>query len=176
MYRTLLLPTLLFAFAASAQIYKTTDEHGNVVFTDSPPADSASTQQIEVRQPNTAPAPPSQAAPQPASEPTNQEVTTYEVAITAPANETTIPNGPGNFSVTGSVAPALPRELALQLFMDGEPRGEPQRNTTWDLVNVFRGAHDLTIGVVDQKGKSIAVSDSVTVFVHRPSVNFRRNN
>jgi hypothetical protein len=175
MSRTLLLTTLLFAFTASAQIYKTTDEHGNVVFTDSPPADSASTQKIEVRQPNTAPAPASQAAPPPASEPAEQEVTTYEVAITAPANETTIPNGPGNFSVTGSVKPSLSTELALQLFMDGEPRGEPQRSTTWDLVNVFRGAHSLTIGVVDQQGKSIAVSDAVTVFVHRPSINFRNN-
>ena len=168
MSRTLLLTTLLFAFTANAQIYKTTDEDGNVVFTDSPPADSASTQKIEVRQPNTTPAPAPQAAPAPASEPAEQEPTNYEVAITAPANETTIPNGPGNFSVSASVSPTLHSEHSLQLFMDGSPWGDPQRGARWNLTNVFRGQHDLTVGVLDSDGETLALSEPVRVYVFRP--------
>ena len=52
----LLAAALLLAIPASAQIYKTTDEHGNVVFTDSPPPGEG--EQVELPQTNTTPPPP----------------------------------------------------------------------------------------------------------------------
>ena len=71
-----------------------------------------------------------------------------------------------------NVNPALRQGDSLQLFMDGTPRGEPQQGANWDLTNVFRGRHDLTVGVIDGSGETIVVSDPVTVFVFRPSTNF----
>ena len=176
MSRGLLLSLLLASCVASAQIYKTTDEQGNVVFTDTPPADT-NAERIEVRSPNTTPPPPPvEAAPQPASEEQENVAVEFSVAITAPDNETTIPMGPGNFSVSARVAPALAQEEALQLYLDDEPWGEPQQATDWDLTNVFRGAHDLTVAVLDVDGNRLAISTPVRVYVMRPSVNFRGGN
>jgi hypothetical protein len=168
----LLLPLLLLLpLAASAQIYKTTDEKGNVLFTDKPPA-SGEAEQVELRETNTAAAPP--ALPRPKPQPTAAATApAYRVAITSPPDETSIPMGPGNFSVSAEVHPAMGAGRAVQLYVDGAPWGDPQQVPSWDLTNVFRGAHDLTVAVVDGEGKQLAGSEPVRVYVHRPSINFR---
>jgi hypothetical protein len=172
MSRLLFLALLVFPLASLAQtVYRTTDAQGNVVFTDRPPANTPA-DRVEIRPTNTVrpvEVPPP-AAPAAASE---AEVVFYSVTITDPANETSFPMGPGNFSVSASVTPAITEAENLQLFIDGTPRDEPQQSSTWDLTNVFRGRHDLTVGVIDASGKTIATSAPVTVFVHRPSTNFR---
>ena len=165
----LLASALLLAVPASAQIYKTTDEHGNVVFTDSPPPGES--EQVELQQTNTTPPPPV-AAPieRPAPEPEAVAAAPVEVAITSPANETTIPMGGGNFSVTAAVNSGAASGQLMQLLMDGAPQGEPQQAGVWNLENVFRGGHDLVVQVSDRNGKVLATSDPVRVYVLRPSV------
>ena len=153
---------------AMAQVYKHVDENGNVTFTDTPPADS---ELIEIRKPNTISAPEiieyhQEEAPAPAA------TTSYKVNITAPADETIIARGPGNFSVSASVTPGLATGSRLQLLIDGGAEGEPQTASSWALTNVFRGTHALEVAVVDGKGKQLAKSAAVTVFVFRPSSNF----
>jgi hypothetical protein len=98
------------------------------------------------------------------------------VSISAPSNETTIPIGPGNFSVSTIVSTELEAGDSLQLFINDTPRGEPQRATTWELTNVFRGQHDLTVAVIDGSGAILAVSPAVRVFVLRPSIITRNRN
>lgn len=170
MLRITLFILLLIPLAGFGQsIYRTTDKDGNVVFTDAPPAGSSGTEQVELPPTNTAPPPP--AMPRTA-EPEKEEVqASYAVAITSPGNESTIAMGPGNFSVSASVKPGLRKGQALQLFMDGAPQGEPQAGTSWNLTNVFRGGHDLTVSLMDKSGEVIATSESVRVYVLRPSIN-----
>lgn len=167
-----LLALLVLASAPSlAQIYKTTDAEGNVVFTDSPPGGTAS-EQVDLQPTNTV------APPQPLPRVTPREVERQPAApampratITAPANETTIPMGGGNFTVSATVDPGLSGGQGLQLVIDGEPEGEVQPNATWHLMNVFRGAHDLVVQVVDSDGKVLSSSDPVRVYVLRPGLN-----
>lgn len=174
MPRLLFITLLVFSLGTAAQqtIYRTTDAQGNVVFTDTPPTNGAQAERVEIRPTNTVrPVEvPSPAAPADTSQ---EEVVSYSVTITDPANETSFPMGPGNFSVSASVTPPISEVENLQLFIDGTARDEPQRESSWDLTNVFRGRHDLTVGVIDASGKTIALSDPVTVFVHRPSTNFK---
>lgn len=156
---------------AQSSIYRTTDENGNVVFTDAPPANNKqSIERIDNPHINSMPPPVQVEAPDATGADSSEAAPGYTVEITAPANETTIPNGPGNFSVTARVAPALEGDQSLQLFMDGAPRGDPQRNARWNLTNVFRGQHDLTVAVLDGSGETLAMSDPVRVYVFRPSV------
>ena len=163
---------------STAEIYKSTDAEGNVTFSDTPSGDGPS-QQVELPQTNTS-APPPDIAPLTTSESDagaeQDDAIAYKVAIMSPANETTIPMGPGNFSVSASVDPAPAGGSLLQLYVDGTASGEPQSGTSWSLTNVFRGGHDLTVGVVDKKGKQLAVSAPVRVYVLRPSVNFKNRN
>lgn len=170
---------LITPLLAPAQIYRTVDEQGNVVFTDTPPPAGTESEEVELRQINTTPPPEPRPDLAPQPEETAEEkpaAAEYGVAITVPANETTIPMGPGNFSVSGVVRPSLGSGHQVQLYMDGVPWGEPQTVPSWALTNVFRGAHDFTIAVVDSKGGHLAVSEPVRVYVLRPSVNFRNRN
>ena len=172
MLRKLLFAMLLTSMAVSAQIYRTTDEQGNVVFTDTPPAGSGPAETVELQQINTTPAPPTRTAPQAEQQP-EEEAAPLSVSIVSPAPETSIPMGPGNFTVDAKVAPGLGSGESLQLYIDSIPWGGPQRETTWALTNIFRGAHDLSVAVINSEGEQLASSDPVRVFVHRPSVNFR---
>ena len=171
--RLLLLLALLLApalAAAQSSVYRTVDENGNVIFTDAPTAGSAETERVELPPTNTTPPPANIAAPpdqekEPAARP-------LKVAITEPANETTIAMGPGNFSVSAKLSGENSAGKQLQLFMDGKPQGEPQASGRWSLTNVFRGAHDLTVAAIDASGETVATSDPVRVYVLRPSINY----
>lgn len=175
MRRFFLLAMLLASFSSIADsIYRTTDAEGNVVFTDAPNATSRPAEAVDLQRTNTLA--PIQLAPLPDADSPSAEPPApplYSVTITSPANETSFPMGPGNFSVSVSVSPALKKYEGLQLFLNGVPWGSPQRDTMWDLINVFRGQQDLTVAVVNNAGETLAMSAPVRVFVHRPSSNFR---
>lgn len=156
---------------ALGQIYRTTDADGNVVFTDTPPPGGPA-EQVQLQRTNTAEAvevPPA-AAEQPEVAAEQAEPAQF-VKITSPANEETIPMGGGNFSVVARVEPPLEKGQSLRLSLDGAPTGKLQQSGFWDLSNVDRGAHDLTVAVVDSSGRVVAHSDSVRVYVMRPGLN-----
>ncbi len=153
---------------AQSEIYRTVDKHGNVVFTDTPPASGVSSETVDMQPVNTAAPPPTIPPREPPKE--KEEASSATVSITAPANESTIPMGPGNFEVAASVTPALGVKQKLQLMMDGEPQGEPQGSRNWALTNVFRGQHDLTVQLLNADGEVVTTSEPVRVYVQRPSV------
>lgn len=177
MSRLLLFAVLLCATGASAadsasgKIYRTTDAQGNVVFTDTPPASADTAEQVQLRQTNTTPPPP--ARPAAATDNETEEAVSRSVSITSPPDETSIPMGPGNFSVAAQVEPSLAPDESLQLYLDDMPWGAPQQAAAWDLTNVFRGAHDVTVAVIDSEGEQLTKSEPVRVYIHRPSINFR---
>ena len=166
----LMIATLLSA-QALGQIYRTTDANGNVVFTDTPPpGDSA--EQVQLQHTNTAE--PVEVPPPAAQQPEavlEDALPVQVVKITSPANEETIPMGGGNFSVVARVEPPLEKGQSLRLSLDGKPTGKLQQSGFWDLTNIDRGAHDLTVAVVDSSGQVIAGSDPVRVYVMRPGLN-----
>jgi hypothetical protein len=155
--------------ALAQQIYRSVDENGNVVFSDQPPAPGQEGEQVELGDLNTAPPPEPRPRPAPA-ERKPEPAPAPAVSITSPENETTIAMGPGNFSVSGNAEPPLGPGERLQLFMDGEAVGPPQASANWGLQGVLRGPHDLVIRRVNNSGKTVAESDSVRVYVLRPSV------
>lgn len=178
MFRILLLAAVLLPLHGIAQnsVYRTVDEHGNVVFTDTPPANGASSEPVDVRRTNiTAPPENIYQPAKTAEEPTSDTTTPTKVTITQPANETTIALGPGNFQVVASVTPALKESEKLQLYVDAAPHAGPQTATTWALTNISRGPHDLTVQVVDGEGATVATSDAVRVYVLRPALGTTRS-
>lgn len=162
----------------SGQVYKHVDEDGNVTFSD---RNQPNATPVEINTTNTSTPPSVQAYPLPGSNDAATEAGTdaaagYEVTITSPANETIIPRGPGNFTVTSTVTPSLSNGHLLQLMMDGAPREQPNSYGTWALSNVFRGDHKLEVSVVTKTGETVSTSEPITVSVFRPSSNFNNNN
>jgi hypothetical protein len=169
----LLTPLAFFAQSSAAEIYRTTDEQGNVVFTDKPPAGVSTAERVELPPTNITPATVPKPTPEPESGEPEPDTPAYSVAIVSPADETSLPMGPGNFSVSAKAQPSPGKNEGLQLYIDGIPWGDPQQNASWALTNIFRGEHKLTVAIVDAGGKQLAISAPIRVFVHRPSINFR---
>jgi hypothetical protein len=78
--------------------------------------------------------------------------------------------GPGDFAVTAVMSPPLNSDERALLTLDGQPVGDPQRGSSWQLRNVFRGEHQLIIKRYDGQGDVVDTSEPVTVYVLRPSI------
>lgn len=168
---SLLIP--LFGLALSqavlAEIYKTVDKDGNVVYTDQAPHGDKKTEKIELKASNSVPAiktPAIKLSPQDPDKPFKYK----SVRIVSPEDDSAIEHGPGNFSVTAKIKPQLRNNDKIQLFIDGEAHGQPGKSSTWALKNVFRGTHVLQVKVINEKGKTVKKSKKSSVHVFRPSV------
>ena len=151
-------------------VYKVTDADGNVTFTDTPPLSADGT--IEEHSVNaTNSAKPTETTRAPAAPVEVEEPIRYDTRIVTPADNATIPMGPGNFTVQAALNPRLASDETLQLLLDGEPVGAPQRIANWQLTNVYRGEHQLQVVRLDASGAQLDASPASTVYVMRPIVN-----
>jgi len=166
---------LLITSLASAQVYKVTDEKNGVTFTDRPQeAGEGTVEKIEIREPNTAPAPtpaPAGTARDPVPmDSEDDEATSAQVSITSPDNESTIAMGPGNFTVSARAEPPLAAGERLILMIDGQAFGAEQSATSWFVEGAMRGPHDLVVRRINARGETLATSEPVRVYVLRPSI------
>jgi hypothetical protein len=95
---------------------------------------------------------------------------TYQVEITQPANNATIRDNTGSVYVSGRIKPIFKQGLKIQLKLDNQPYEKPQTHSMFVLRNVERGEHQLKMDLINDKGKVIASSESVTFYMHRASV------
>ncbi|MFT4767015.1 MAG: hypothetical protein ACI8RN_000139 [Glaciecola sp.] len=172
--------TALIVIPASygwGQIYKVIDSENGVVFTDSPQVmgntSDQSVEQVELEEMNTATpveARPSFAPSSSSATAESEAAAKPTVSIMSPANESTIAMGPGNFSVSASTSPALSRNERLVLLVDGVAQGGAQSSGSWSIQGTLRGPHDLVVQRISSRGKMIAASESVRIYVLRPSI------
>jgi len=173
---TLLLTTLAVPALAQSDIYKVTHADGSISFTDQPPSgsDSSSVELLDNNRINTVPGlattPEVSETEAESEELVVSELTPKSVGIMSPIDQTTIPMGPGHFSVMAEVEPELEPGETLQLVMDDAPVDDPITDTTWNLRFVIRGEHTLVINRIDSTGNVIATSEPVVVYVLRPSI------
>jgi|SaaInl5LU_22_DNA_1037371.scaffolds.fasta_scaffold01149_12 hypothetical protein len=171
----LLMLTLAGLAQGQTRIYKVVDKNGNITFTDKPPISSQQeSSSVELNQINISAPPPERVRSNGsnAGKPETSE-TNYSLTITSPPDSTTIPMGPGNFSLSASISPTLENGDELQLILNGEPYGKPQKTGNWGLTNIIRGAHDLSVQAVSNSGKVLSQSSPVRVYVLRPSKLYR---
>ena len=162
---------LVAAVPAGAQIYKVT-EGDSVIFTDRPASPDAnrSVEKVDIPTTNRAPSVEPQAQSPASTAESAPAAAVPSVSILSPSNEATIAMGPGNYDVSASTSPALGRNEELQLLIDGQPYGPPQRSGNWRIEGSPRGQHDLEVLRVAGGGDPVARSESVRIYVLRPSI------
>ena len=165
----LLVMVFLLSLSARAEVYRSVDEDGNVIFSDQP---SPGAEKIKLDKIQTIDAPrvkPLQ------TDSGNKKAETDEaykdVAIRVPANEESISANDGNLTVNVSVTPALQTKKGHQvaLFLDGKEMARGT-DTQLQLSNIDRGTHKLTAAVIDENGSEIKRSDTIQFTIHRHSV------
>lgn len=173
MNRTLLLLIACLSFGAHAEVYKSVDKYGNVTYTDDPSKAARSgetTEKVQVRPTNLVPGgKPIDLTDETQEEP-EQEYPDYQVQIVSPTNEYTVTAGQRDLVIAVSTQVPLQAGHRFAYYMDGERLNTTTLNNH-SIREIFRGQHTLRVDVVDADDQTITSSESVTVFVHRPSIN-----
>ncbi len=92
-----------------------------------------------------------------------------QLTIKNPQHGDTIHSNRGLLSIQLELNRKLGIGEQLQLLLDGNPYGAPQNSTNWQLSNIDRGTHTLSIHA-KRSGKLIASTSPITVHLHRASV------
>lgn len=93
----------------------------------------------------------------------------YEIEISTPKNNATIRDNTGSVFISGGIKPRFKDGLEVQLMLDGDLYDKPQKHSMFSLRNVNRGEHNIKMLLLDETGKVIATSESVTFYMHRAS-------
>jgi len=166
--RVLLMFLMVVAWAASADVYKTVDKDGHVIYSDSPTTDKA--QKVELREINTVP--PAELMPNSTSMESSgvrEEKITYSIEIVSPRADVTIPPGQRDLAIAVSMDRPLRGDHLLVYFMNGELLEETTM-TSIVVKDVPRGSHTLVVEAIDESGQSLGTSAPVIVNVIRPTI------
>lgn len=165
---------MMFASAAMAEIYKTVDENGNVIYTDQKPASDA--RPIDLPELNVAePHRPIRPAP---SQTVEDEGDPWRgFSIRSPAPEENIWGTGSDLTVELELPQPLGREMSIVVYLDGEAQ-EPVRDPEFEITDIERGEHEIRAELLGRAGRLLASTESVTFYMKQSSTNFpaRRRN
>lgn len=166
----LLLPML----AAAEQIYRSTDEQGNPVFTDEPPSDEAEPVPLEPL--TTVPAgeaPPELDEPEQGSAQNSTQDGSYQdIEITYPPAGQAVRHNGGMVPFRVTLKPEgkkLAEGHRVEIMLDGEVRGSGA-NTQVSVSPVSRGSHTVVARIIDGTGSPVIASPPVDFHLLRASV------
>ena len=170
----LLAAALIAVPTAQAQVYRTVDANGNVIYTDKKPKDDKHSEKVEIGPILTLPATPVQPrAPRTNSSGKEQKTAIYKsVVITSPEDQQTFQN-PTSITVVAKVTPAPQGGHRFRLLVDGKVEQDSD-SPRFEIERPDRGAHSLQVQVVDSRGKALISGKTSTIYVHRHSAFFNR--
>ncbi len=197
MLLALLMLQLSFSFQAIAKdVYQWTDKNGVIHFSDSPPADDKAAKHFSIAKPNSAPPSPEYGTGEQITQPHNNTAPQQNAALESTATATdsteatpvvkkelpklvlgftnlvhdqTLRNNQGIINIALSMNRSLSIGEQLQLMLDGSRYGAPQTDSNWEIKNIDRGSHTLSVNAVES-GKVIASTSPITVHLHRTTV------
>jgi hypothetical protein len=153
--------------AATAKIYVWYNEKGQLVYSDTP---RAGAEEITMKEGNVINS--SSSIETQFLDINKKEILEkYKIIINSPENNAAIRDNTGSVFISAVVQPVFKRGLAIQLILDGKPYESPQSDTRFTLRNINRGEHTIKMQVLNEEGKIIALSKSITFYMHRVSVN-----
>ncbi len=173
---------LVFAPQVFAEVYKTIDENGNVVYTDRQPGPDASPMVLpglSVISPQK-PAPPVIASSDPPTgTEAQQEVTSLrdlrrgyrDFAIVSPVQDQTIWGIGNEASIAWNTRYRLQQGMYVLIYVDGAAL-PPTTASVSTIGKLDRGEHTVYAELIDARKRNIARTEPVTFHIKQYSVNF----
>lgn len=161
--------SLLLTNVAQAEIYKTYDKNGNVIFSDVPSADA---QHIEAKPIATVPALPRNVIDQklkPKKDDKKLLPTSYNMTINGLASEAVLQKEQETFNLGIQFEPALAKEHTLQVFLDGQDMGKNNLSPQINPSLLERGQHRLEFKILDAK-QNIIQTQSMDFYINQPII------
>jgi hypothetical protein len=178
---TILLLLALVCGQAGAQVYKTVDEDGNVVYTDQAPRDDS--EPMELPPLSVVEAPTYEEIARPEADVETDEAKGLSLrqlrsrykgfAIISPENEQSLWNPQGLITLAWQAPHPLQEGMQVRASMDGEQIGLTSDRVI-PITKLERGAHTLEAVLLDARGRTIATADPVAFFIRQPSVIINR--
>ena len=157
---------LLIALPAQAEIYRSVDEDGNVIYSDQ---ELPNSELIPTPTDNAIPMPKPEAKP-PAEDIAEQPASAYQsFSIASPANNAVIRDNAGNVTVSLSITPKLKAGDYIRLYVDNKLVMPRLASPGTQLSNLSRGSHSLKAELVSSSGQSLRTT-SVRFHLKRISV------
>jgi len=153
----------------AGKITKYTLPNGRVIYSDKPPPEATSSEEVTVEplQSFTLPAAPPLEDSTAGKNAQDKDDGNYEeFKVTSPANDATIRDNGGNVRVSLSLSPSLRSGHSIEVMMDGQSIGSGN-STSVILTEVDRGTHTVRASVKDDQGKEIARSNSIIFHLKR---------
>jgi len=96
-----------------------------------------------------------------------------QIEILAPAQDDTIHDNSGNLAVAVKVEPPIePKDgTSIRILLDGKPAARDSSSVSIALTGVERGQHSLQALLVNRKGQTLSVSETVDFTMWQASVN-----
>ncbi|MBS3824560.1 MAG: DUF4124 domain-containing protein [Wenzhouxiangellaceae bacterium] len=171
---TAILAIALASGPALAQpIYKTVDENGNVVYSDTNPDGegvAVTLKELSVVEPARIEQPQAGETPSDAAQEPSAEAADVGLRILSPQSEETIWNTAYVLSVQVGATGALPEGTELAYLVDGEVK-QTSRSTSVQLDEVWRGEHQLSVEHRGPDGRVLGTAGPVTFFMRQGSAN-----
>lgn len=158
---------VLLTGLAQAEVYKSINERGEVVYSD--------TQTPGSERVRLAPLPTYKPPPIPASKPAGKAApvsSIYEAfTFLNPKNESTVRNNLGIVQVQLTLSPSLDykSDHRIQYYLDGKRHGPLVDKTAITMSNIDRGSHTLSASVFDGEGQELTSTETITIHVKRQS-------
>lgn len=165
----LLLTCNLACHLAWAEMYKSLDENGEVVYSDKPPTLDAK----EFKPPTIGVLPPVKYVPkaQPATAPQTSPSTYTDLRFTKPETDASLHDNEGNITYELTITPVLNTKLGhyLTIKLDGTMVMDKTSSLTGTLKSVDRGSHNLSADISDTQG-TVLRSTSMNFHVQKTSL------
>lgn len=152
--------------ALVAEIYRSVDADGNVIFSD---IDSPDAVLIPEPSPNTVQMPKPQAE---AAKTSADKDTVYtSLQITSPGNNETIRSNPGLLSIRLQLKPALNTKAgdSVSFMVDGYVLIKNSGQLSAQIPDINRGSHRVQALVTNKQGATLIKSDEIQLFMQRES-------
>lgn len=152
------------------KVYRSVDEQGNVIFTDTPQPNA---QEVTL--------PPLQSYTSPETNTgvsgtqrfknrLKQPAIQYSLSIVSPQNEATIWDNEGNVLVVVTTNPPLDGQLQLEILVDGLKMSASGQRTSVQLTGLERGTHQIQAQLVDGNGGVVVTSEPVIIYIQKTSL------
>jgi len=154
--------TLLTSLSFATEIYRSTDQYGNAVFSDKAPKNSTP---VVLPPTNTTPATEvnSQANHRPAS---TSVSASNQITIQSPSNGAIIANGLLPTTVSASTKSPLDSSQHIVFSLDNKTLASSS-STQFTIPRLSRGPHRISATIIDEHGRRIG-KDAVDIMVYLP--------
>ena len=176
--------SILCAALSQAEIYKTVDENGNVIYTDQPPGPEARPMELPgLSIIETVRAMPGKRSSENDDEAEQQEQNALirglrsnfrDFAIISPTPEQTFTGTGNSVTVAWKTRFQLQPDMVVVIYLDGND-GIPTRQSSITMPQLDRGAHTVYAELFGSGNRKIATTATVTFHVRQYSVNFGAN-